>query len=467
MKVICKLKGRLIMKKLFLLFMLITFSGANLFAQSLSPMGEFKLNMDYARFRHDDQSGYLEVYYGLYPFLLTYQWSDGKYQAGVRLRTRLIDPKTQAYVVNEQAFLPIAITDTSGTDFKYPFVSQSGYAVPFGDYTLEVVAIDSLNPSRRDSSSLEIRIDAYPDGKSCSDLELCSSIKNSKKQNNPFFKNSLEVIPNPILVFGVTAHPVIFNYLEIYNLDPEETYTVNTLIIDSEDKVIRESSKQRKYQVNNAVEVGTTPVTSFLSGKYRFRLVLLDQDSRQISRAEKTFYIYNPHIQAPTESLISFQASEFDGLSEKQLEKEFDQVKYIATDDDIQMFKQIDTQTGKREFLVSFWTNVESGRPGRPSIKRSEYLRLVETADEKYHEMGKEGYRTHRGRIFILYGKPDEIDRFPSMGESKPYEIWRYHKIEGGVEFVFVDRLGYGYYEQVHSTKRGEFRDDNWDRFLR
>jgi len=451
------------MKKLFLLFMLITFSGANLFAQSLSPMGEFKLNVDYARFHHDDQSGYLEVYYGLYPFLLSYQWADGKYQAGVQLRTRFMNQKTQAYVVNEQALLPIAISDTSGTDFKYPFV----YAVPFGDYTLEVVAIDSLNPSRRDSSSLEIGIDSYPDGISCSDLELCSSIKNSKKQNNPFFKNSLEVIPNPILVFGVTAHPVIFNYLELYNLDPQETYTVNTLIIDSEDKVIRESSKQRKYQVNNAVEVGTTPVTSFLSGKYRFRLVLLDPDSRQISRAEKTFYIYNPHIQAPAETVISFQARELDGLSEKELEKEFDQAKYIATDEDIQMFKQIDTETGKREFMVSFWTNVESGRSVRPSIKRSDYLRLVETVDEKYHEMGKEGYRTHRGRVFILYGKPDEVDRFPSMGESKPYEIWRYHKIEGGVEFVFVDRLGYGYYEQVHSTKRGEFRDDNWERFLR
>jgi len=455
------------MKKSFFLIVLIAFSGADLLAQAITPTGAFALNVDYARFRNNDQTGYLEVYYGFYPSLLTYQLSEGKYKAGVQLWTSLKEHKTQTLTLNERALLPVAITDTSEASFKYPFVSQSGYAVPFGNYTLEVVAIDSLNPSRRDSISLDIHIDAYPDGVSCSDLELCGSIKSSKQRTNPFFKNSLEVVPNPILVFGVTAYPVIFNYLELYNLDPEETYTVNIFIIDSNENIVRESSKKREYNVSNTVEVGTIPLTSFLSGKYRFEIVLLDEDSREISRSEKAFYIYNPHIKAPTEPVISFQASELDGLSEKDLEKEFDQAKYIATDEDITMFKQLDTETGKREFLVNFWTNIERGRLDRSPIKRSDYLKLVEIADEKYHEMGKEGWRTHRGRVFILHGEPDDIERYPSMGESKPYEIWRYHKIEAGVEFVFVDRLGYGYYELVHSTKRGEFRDENWERYLR
>jgi hypothetical protein len=67
----------------------------------------------------------------------------------------------------------------------------------------------------------------------------------------------------------------------------------------------------------------------------------------------------------------------------------------------------------------------------------------------------------------IIYGEPDQVDRVPSESESKPYQIWYYNRFEGGVQFVFVDRFGNGDYQLVHSTKRGEFRDDAWERFLR
>jgi hypothetical protein len=66
----------------------------------------------------------------------------------------------------------------------------------------------------------------------------------------------------------------------------------------------------------------------------------------------------------------------------------------------------------------------------------------------------------------ILYAEPDEIERFPSSTSEKPYEIWHYYSIENGVEFIFVDRSAFGDYILVHSTKRGELRDDQWQRYL-
>ena len=38
------------------------------------------------------------------------------------------------------------------------------------------------------------------------------------------------------------------------------------------------------------------------------------------------------------------------------------------------------------------------------------------------------------------------------------------HEIEGGVYFVFADLTGFSDYTLLHSTKRGELRDDNWQR---
>ena len=111
----------------------------------------------------------------------------------------------------------------------------------------------------------------------CSDLELCSKIVSSSKKDDPFFKNSLEVVPNSTIIFGSTAYPVVFHYLELYNLNPQETYIVKTLIADSEGRIVKESSKTIKYGVGNAVEVGTTNMTSIKSGKCHFRLLKFKQ----------------------------------------------------------------------------------------------------------------------------------------------------------------------------------------------
>jgi hypothetical protein len=81
--------------------------------------------------------------------------------------------------------------------------------------------------------------------------------------------------------------------------------------------------------------------------------------------------------------------------------------------------------------------------------------------------MGIDGWRSDRGRVYILYAEPDEIERFPSSENAKPYEIWYYHQIEGSVQFIFVDRTGFGNYRLVHSTKRGELQDEEWERNLR
>ena len=78
--------------------------------------------------------------------------------------------------------------------------------------------------------------------------------------------------------------------------------------------------------------------------------------------------------------------------------------------------------------------------------------------------MGKEGWKTDRGRVYLIYGGPDEIERFPNEIETRPYEIWHYESVEGGVIFVFADITGFGSYQLVHSTKRGELRDDSWVR---
>ena len=95
------------------------------------------------------------------------------------------------------------------------------------------------------------------------------------------------------------------------------------------------------------------------------------------------------------------------------------------------------------------------------------WLQRMGTANQRYSSLAKEGWRTDRGRVLILYGEPSEIDRKASTDRSKPYEIWYYYQIENSVQFVFIDRSGFGDYVLVHSTKRGEVQDESWEQYLK
>jgi GWxTD domain-containing protein len=435
-------------------------------AQRVTPSGQFVLNLDYAKFRLNDSSGYLEIYYGYYPRLISYDRRGERFEGALVTHTRLRDLRTNAYVFNRYSTIPVHLADTSEASSRSTLVSQTGHALAMGDYVLEVVVIDSLAPSRKDSLALPISVKAFAGSTICSDLELCSLIKASDQTNDPFYKNSLEVVPNPTLVFGVASHPVMFSYAELYNVAPQQTYTVKTQVVGQDGKVVKETTKPRKFGVRNAVEVGTMNVSSIESGKYRFRLIIADEAGSSLAQAEKTFYIYNPHIQKSQASSYSAKASELAGLSGEELATEFRQAQYAATDQEIKTFSQITSAEGRREFLAKFWTEVEAGRLGQTGIPRVVYLQRVLTATQRFRAMGHEGWQTDRGRVYILYSEPDEIERFPSSYDSKPYEIWHYYGIENGIEFDFIDRSGFGDYVLVNSTRRGEIRDDDWKRFL-
>jgi GWxTD domain-containing protein len=366
-----------------------------------------------------------------------------------------------------RSLIPVQVPDTSGPAYRNTLIAQMGYVVSAGKIDLRITAIDSLAPARRDTLSVSIVVP--PPASSVlqsSDVELCSSIRQSTNTGDPFYKNSHEVVPNPTLLFGAANYPVIFHYLELYNLKVDETYTIKTVLADAAGKPIQENTRKRKYSVPNALDVGTTNATKLPSGKYRFQIILLSTSSEPLLRAEKFFYAYNPQLEGPSASAALMQETSLSGLSVEELAQEFDQARYLATQQENKTFSQISTAEGRREFLGKFWRDVEAGKMGYAPIQREEYLRRISVANAQFRALSREGWRTDRGRVQVLYGTPDEIDRRPSSEGGKPHEIWSYYQIENGVVFVFVDRTGFGDYVLVHSTKRGELRDDDWQRLL-
>ena len=115
--------------------------------------------------------------------------------------------------------------------------------------------------------------------------------------------------------------------------------------------------------------------------------------------------------------------------------------------------------------LLEFWRKRDTTPETPQNEFRDNYLKLVNTANKEFSGF-RDGYKSDRGRILLVYGVPDEIERFPLNMEHKEHHIWKFFSIQGGVIFIFVDKQGFGNLELVHSTARGELNDPDWERWI-
>ncbi len=137
-------------------------------------------------------------------------------------------------------------------------------------------------------------------------------------------------------------------------------------------------------------------------------------------------------------------------------------VKYIITDEEKAVFKQLHGIEEKERFIEAFWRRRDPDpRTAANEFKEEHYRRIAYAND--HFDSGLPGWKTDRGRIYILYGPPDSKDANPSGGAYErpdyegggatatfPFEIWRYRFIEGigdNVELEFVDKSWTGDYQ--------------------
>ncbi len=136
-----------------------------------------------------------------------------------------------------------------------------------------------------------------------------------------------------------------------------------------------------------------------------------------------------------------------------------EEVPYIITATERAAFKKLSTDDEREAFIENFWER-RNPHPGSPQNEfKEEYYRRIAYANEHYASRIP-GWRTDRGRIYIMYGSPDVIESHPRGGPYKhpdsggggqtftfPFEQWRYRYIAGigtniVLEFADADRDG-------------------------
>lgn len=413
-----------------------------------------QLTVDVAIFRYDRNAVFVEIYYQAPPSEMFL-----RIEKGDSLWTN-------------QSWENVVISEDGQGVYGGENLGRAFFVAPEGEYQIKLESHDKESGKVLLTREFNLSIHPFPEkALSLSDIELATNIQLTKSQSaqNPFIKNSLLVIPNPNLEFGV-KQPILFYYLEVYNVLQGLTgdvFYLHATVLDSignEVQGVPSVLKKEKRSYDSVVEYGQMGLFSLPSGQYTLKVALLDTLKQELISKTKKF-IYVPSVSTPIAPQLSderFNMSPFSAMEGKELITEYDQAQYLMTGVQKSLYKNLTNDDARRRMLFAFWQNLDT----KPETNENEfyyrYKERIQYANNKFSSSFLAGWKTDRGRVYCIYGNPTDIERFPSAAENVPYEIWHYDEIEGGVVFVFSDLTGFNRYTLIHSTKQGETYNTNY-----
>lgn len=284
-----------------------------------------------------------------------------------------------------------------------------------GDFGMNITVYDG-DSRRRSILETGMSIPDLDERPNLSDIAFVSKSAGTKA------RRWKELEPKVKRVYS-TADEEIYFYHEVYHREGRDSVNVRFQVRDEHETPV--------YSFDR-VSVGTGTMKyleklasdTLSNGRYTL-IAMLDEggDGDRVVRTKQ--------FEVRTESFF------FD----RDVEQAVALLTYIAGGGFISEFEKADVE-GRKRLWEQFWREKDP-TPRTPKNEfYEEHLRRFIYANEKYAASLSEGWRTDRGRIYILYGDPDEIETYPMEIGRNPTEVWYY--FNRGRRFVFVDETGFG-----------------------
>jgi GWxTD domain-containing protein len=463
---------------------------------ALAPSGQaqtlpVQLDLDAGSYLYGGGQSLLEIYVSVGVHTLEFEASEEGYGAQLPV-TLSVYPASNGAPDNvrgaaafEQALdLQFVIPDPALLTNGREYVEQVRATLAPGEYdVIASVAADGDRPS------FEVRLNdvVVPDyeaasGAAISSIQLASSIARAEEGATDFVKSGLEIQPNPTTVFAMAEGETggmrsVPYYAEIYGVDDAidaASYTVLAYLSQSNRPYPLPEHQHRTERPTRAVDVvvGRFDISDLASGTYWLRIAALNEANEPVAERGQKLYVVNPNVEA--EVLYAegedFESLLFAGLSEEEIDLELDQIQTIATGRELDVSGGLRGLDAKRAFLAAFWRGRDDNPNPNVNGARRRFFQRMSIVQDRYREPLVEGFRTERGRVFLKYGPPSQVDERRFEAETIPHILWSYDNIpgEGRAVFVFADRYSSGRLELIHSDVTGEISVPNWqDQLIR
>lgn len=359
------------------------------------------------------------------------------------------------------------------SSFMEDFVDLKRFSLPDGVYQIEVSIQD-----KQDAENV-VRYDgimkmAYPKDANVlfqSDIELLASVKKANNEKHILVKNGYFVEPLPYNFYHKNLDKLIF-YNEVYDTDKkigddfQVTYGIEMKVNNTVKPIIIGHKKRKPQSIN--VLILQMDIKDLPSGNYIFFVEIRNRAKELLSRKSVDFTRSNPYLQATHEEIETVEIKdEFVGeLTVKELRYSLKAIAPLVKDGDVELLNSVienNDSTVQQRFLFNFWVNQH---PNNPDVNYKAFMEVAEAVDNLYQDGFGYGFESDRGRIFLRYGRPNDVVKVDQEPSAPPYEIWFYNALpetnQADVKFLFyAPDLGTNY-RLLHSTARGELNNPQW-----
>lgn len=291
-----------------------------------------------------------------------------------------------------------------------------------------------------------------------------TSVSGDQGANMRLVKNGFLVVPNPVGVYSA-KDTVMEAYGEVYNLDagdsPDGEFTLSFDVLDKEDSLYRSLGMiTRDKPGPTAAFAQSIDIKSWPPGAYRLRIVATDRNAGTADTSISRFAIVSPQEVAAATRQSETPADPYDRLT---LKEKIELVTWILEPQQLATLQRLSDE-GKENYLRQYWSEHDSNPQTPVNEERAELIQRYRYANDNFSlsEEENDGWQTALGRVFIKYGRPDEVDdrQAPRVGDR--YQVWYYRAVKEGKVFVFIDERGNDDYRLVHSNVYGEVYDSDW-----
>ncbi|MBQ7984077.1 MAG: GWxTD domain-containing protein, partial [Bacteroidales bacterium] len=325
--------------------------------------------------------------------------------------------------------------------------------------------------------------------------------KYTKTQSpNIYTKNGYDLYPYMFDIIDKQKN-VIQYYVEIYNADKtfgtSSPYAVVTTVEDMSTGKKSETIQRVKTFKSEAISsfIGSLDISSLSEGAY-YLTVEVRNENNMLYAYKRYPFVKKSDLKIETENTEIPPDAFVNAMSEDEIKEYIRSLRPIASDEQtMYILKKLPNTTlsQDRYFLYHFF---EQNNPLNPEKDWLEYKRKLDFVNEHYSTAIKKGYQTDMGRVYLVYGVPNNIidEKFgassgfdnrtlidqrtytdaphmdPKGVHYYPYQIWVYDNTptgESNRKFVFYARQdNRSEYFMLHSNAKGELNDPYWEHTL-
>lgn len=441
------------------------------------------LYISVSEFLTDQREAYVELYFGIDSYSLDYKKSQTGFLGGLEVTVSVFQ---KGEVITGDRFRILSPNYSDTSDLNQLLFHQQRFPLKEGSYEMQLQIVDINDSTERYEFSRNIVLTLKKDEADYSQvLFLEGFAPASEAPANSYVRSgySLQpIISNGTPYFPESSKRLSF-YNELYNLD--KTLGLNTPFLlryylqdESTGNKLNnyagfvKSKAAAVIPVLNAFNIERLP-----SGNYNLVIEAIDQKGEQILEHKTFFYRKN----ADGEVLPgSFEAEDYTGSFVDfigNLDSIYKFVEYlypISSEREQLTQENLLAEADERnlkQYFLAFW---RQRKPLAPEQAWKKYHRQVNMANRLFASGLRQGYKTDRGRVWLTYGKPDQVERRDMEPNMPAYIIWQYNTVSSDFAvsqnnkiFIFGEfEPSTQEFQLIHSTALGELQSRDWRRDL-